>query len=86
NKEFAEKVFNQIKEKDIRVELDDRSESIGKKVRDAQLEKIPLTITIGDKEQENKTLAIRTLDGKVKFGVKIDEFIKEISEKMKEKK
>src|SRR3989344_2959775 len=86
NKEFAEEVFNKLKENNIRVELDERSESIGKKVREAQLEKINYSITIGDKEQEKKTLAIRTLDGKVQFNVKLDKFIKEILEEIKERR
>ncbi|MBI2499744.1 threonine--tRNA ligase [Candidatus Woesearchaeota archaeon] len=86
NEKFAGDVLKKLRDNNIRVELDDRSESIGKKVRDAQLEKIPLTITIGDKEQENKTLAIRTLDGKVKFGVKVEEFINDLLTEIKEKK
>ena len=86
NKEFAEEVFKKLKENNIRAELDDRPESIGKKVRDSQLEKIPLTITIGDKEQENKTLAIRTLDGKVQFGIKVDKFITDLLKEIKERR
>ncbi len=83
NLEFAEEVLKKLKENSIRSEIDDRKESIPKKVRDAQLEKVPLIITIGDKEVESKKLAIRTLDGKVKFGVSIEEFIKESLEKIK---
>ncbi len=86
NKEFALEVYNNLKYNNIRVELDDRSESIGKKVRDSQLEKINYSITIGDKEQENNTLAIRTLDGKVQFGVKLDQFINNILDEIKEKR
>lgn len=83
NKEYAEEIYNKLFKSGIRVEIDDRSESIPKKVRDAQLQRIPIIITIGDKETENKTLAIRTLDGKVKFGVKIDELLARISENIK---
>jgi threonyl-tRNA synthetase len=68
------------------VEIDDRGETIGKKVRDAQLEKVPYMITIGDKEQENKTLAIRTRKGQVQFGVKIADFIAKILDEVHEKR
>ncbi len=77
NEAFAKKVYEELKEKGIRTQLDDRAESIGKKVREAQLMKINYMITIGDKEEQNKTLAIRTLDGKVQFNIKREEFIEE---------
>jgi len=86
NKKFANEVKNTLIENEIRVELDDRTESIPKKVRDAQEDKIPLAITIGDKEDKNKTLAIRTLDGKVKFGVKVNDFIRNLLKEIKERK
>jgi threonyl-tRNA synthetase len=50
-------------------------ESIPKKVRDAQLSQIPLMLTVGKKEIENNTVAVRTLDGQVKFGVKAEDLI-----------
>ena len=49
----------------LRTEVDSRTESLNKKVRDAQLENIPLILTIGDKEKKSKTLSVRTLDGNV---------------------
>ncbi len=85
NKKFAEKVYNELKENNIRVELDDSSSTIDKKIRESQLENINYMVTIGDKETQNKTLAVRTLNGKVKFGVSLDKFtnsrLKEIEEK-----
>ena len=80
--ELAEK----MREKGIRVEVDDRSESTSKKVHDAQVQRIPLIVNIGDKEIEQKTLAVRTLDGKVKFGVKVDEFIDAVSKNIAERR
>ena len=76
--EYAEEVLDKLKEEGVRVEFDSRTESVGKKVRDAQLDKIPLILTVGEKEQNNKTVALRTLDGKVEFGVKADALIKRI--------
>jgi len=69
----------------LRVEVDERTESTPKKVRDAQLMNIPLMITVGDKEIENHTLAVRTLDGKVKFGVVKEAFIQKIVDLVKNK-
>jgi threonyl-tRNA synthetase len=86
NKKFAKEVKGKLEQNDIRVELDSRVESISKKVRDAQTIKINYMITIGDKEQKTKTLAIRTRDGKVKFGVKVDKFVKDLLEEIKSKK
>lgn len=83
---FAEEILEELKKSDIRAELDSRTETIPKKVRDAQVEHIPLMVTIGDKEVDNKTLAVRTLDGKVKFGVKIQEFIDLVTSDIKQRK
>jgi len=59
----------------LRVELDDRAESLNKKVREAQLRQIPLILTIGAKEQAAGTLSVRTLDGKVRYGVTRETFL-----------
>lgn len=83
---FAKEIKAEMEKEGIRVELDDRSETIGKKVRDNQLNKVNFMVTIGDKEVENKTLAIRTRDGKVTFGVKPEVFIKELLEEIKERR
>jgi len=83
NLKFAKEVYDKLRDNNIRVELDNRNESISKKVRDAQVSRIPLAVTIGDKESDNKTLAVRNLDGNVKFGVKVDDFLKDISDKIK---
>lgn len=69
----------------LRVDVDNRTESTPKKVRDAQVQKIPLMITIGDKEIETNTLAIRNLDGKVKFGLSKNEFLNKLLLNIKER-
>ncbi|MEK6907046.1 MAG: threonine--tRNA ligase, partial [Nanoarchaeota archaeon] len=85
NLKFSNEVVRKLKENNIRVEIDDRNESIPRKVRESQLRKIPYAITIGDKEVKNRTLAVRTLDGKVKFDVKLDSFIKNILKEIRDK-
>ena len=64
-----------LKNGGVRVEVDSRTESLNKKVREAQLNYIPLILTIGGKEKEAGTLAVRTLDGKVKYGVSHETFL-----------
>jgi len=86
NKKFADEVLNKLKEENLRAELDDRNETIGKKVRDAQSQKFNYILTIGDKEIKNKRLAIRTRDNKVEFDVKVEDFIKKIKKEEYERR
>jgi threonyl-tRNA synthetase len=83
---YAEKLAKELREAHVRVDLDIRNETIPKKVRDAQTARIPLMITIGEKEVANHTVAIRTADGKVQFGVKKDEFVKKLLSCIAEKR
>ncbi|MBF0260151.1 MAG: threonine--tRNA ligase, partial [Desulfamplus sp.] len=69
----------------IRCEVDTRTESLKKKVRDAQVNYTPLIITIGEKERESATLSVRTLDGNVKMGLAIDEFVKPVIKHIKDR-
>jgi threonyl-tRNA synthetase len=78
NVKFANEVKEKLEKNDIRVSVDSNANTLEYKIRDAQLQKIPFMITVGDKEEKNKTLAIRTRDGKVNFGVKVEDFIKQI--------
>lgn len=72
---------NSLKEElPFRVEIDSRAESINKKVRNAQLEKVPVMLIVGEKEIKNNSVSVRTLDGEVKFGIKKSVFIKRISD------
>ena len=83
NVKFASEVKDELLENKIRVDLDDRNESIPKKVREAQLRQINYAVTIGDKEQASKSLAIRTLNGKVKFNVKVNDFLNDLIKEIK---
>ena len=56
---YAEKMAERLKECGIRVEIDARDEKLGKKIRDAQIQKVPYMLVIGAKEAENGTLAVR---------------------------
>lgn len=72
---YSNKINDILKNGGVRVEVDSRTESLNKKVREAQLNYIPLILTIGAKEKEAGTLAVRTLDGKVKYGVSHETFL-----------
>lgn len=64
NINYCTRVFEDLLKAGIRVELDIRNEKLGLKVREAQLQKIPYMIVIGDKEEEQKTISPRTRSGK----------------------
>jgi threonyl-tRNA synthetase len=83
--EYAEKTRQQLFNAGVRVELDSRAESIPKKVREAQLQKIPYILVVGDKEMENKTVNIRTRDNVVHGESSLEEFISKIAGEIKDK-
>ncbi len=58
--DFAQKVAQMLKDRGVRVEVDYRNEKIGYKIREAQMEKIPYMLVIGDKEMENGAVAVRS--------------------------
>jgi len=58
--EYATKVAAELREAGVRVEIDERSESVGKKVRDAELGRFPYMLVVGDKEQEASVVAVRS--------------------------
>ncbi len=82
NVDYAEEVSNFLTRSQIRVERDFESGTMGSKIRNAQLQKVPYMLVIGQKEQESKTVAVRTRDGKVQYGVKLEEFLNELRKKV----
>ncbi len=76
--DHARNIKQQIETAGIRCEVDTRNETLKKKVRDAQLDYIPLIITLGDKEKESSTLSVRTLNGKVKMGLTMEAFTRPV--------
>ena len=57
--EYAEQIKKDLQKKDIRVEIDDRQEKIGRKIRDTELDKIPYMLIVGEKEMESQTIGVR---------------------------
>ena len=72
--EYAQGVYKKLKSMGIRCELDGRSEKIGYKIREAQLEKVPYMLVIGDKEAEAGTVAVRSRKEGDCGAVPLDEF------------
>jgi threonyl-tRNA synthetase len=83
---YAEQVQEQLKQAEIRGEVDDRNEKIGKKIRDTELAKVPLMLVIGEKEMTENKVAVRR-QGKGDLGVKsIEDFIAMVNEEVKSKR
>jgi threonyl-tRNA synthetase len=85
-KEYAEEVYFALREKGIRVELDVRNEKVGYKIREAQLNKIPYMLVLGDKEMGNNTLAVRSRKEGDVGEVAFDTFVQMILEEVRTKK
>jgi threonyl-tRNA synthetase len=85
-KSYAEEVNAELARSGLRTHVDSRTESLNKKVREAQLNNIPLILTIGKKEQAARTLSVRTLDGHVKMDVTQAEFLKVTSAHIADRK
>ncbi|NNG01776.1 MAG: threonine--tRNA ligase [Desulfobacteraceae bacterium] len=83
---FAEKVKSDLEAIGLRCEVDDRTESLNRKVREAQLHNIPLILTCGEKEKAAGTYSVRTLDGKVRMGVDRDAFLSTVTTHVSERK
>ncbi|MCB0327385.1 MAG: threonine--tRNA ligase [Bdellovibrionales bacterium] len=81
--DYAKEVQGQLIEQGFRVELDDRSEKLGYKVREAQLEKIPYVLVIGAQEQEAQELAIRKRGGEKLPNMKLGAFIEQALSEVK---
>lgn len=81
--DYAKKVEEVLQEKCIRVSVDDRSEKIGYKIREAQLQKVPYMLIIGDKEIEANAVGVRSrTDGDI-GQMKLDEFVDKIVDEVK---
>jgi threonyl-tRNA synthetase len=83
--EYAQNLSVLLKNADIRVEVDDRNEKIGKKIRDTELARVPYMLVVGEKEMNESKVAVRR-QGKGDLGVRgIDEFIAEVRKEIIER-
>lgn len=83
--DYAKDVLQKLKIQDIRAEIDDRNEKIGKKIRDTELLKVPYMLVVGEKEAAEGKVSVRR-QGKGDAGAKnVDEFLLEVSAEIKER-
>ncbi len=81
--EYCKELNEKLLDEGIRVKFDDRNEKVGYKIREAQMEKIPYMLIVGDKEVENGEVSVRSRkDGNNGEVVKVEEFIKKIKEEI----
>ena len=84
-KEIKKFVKQELQKAGIRVELDDRNEKIGYKIREAQIQKVPYMLVIGDKEVENKAVGVRSRkDGDI-GQMRFEEFKQKLQEEIENK-
>jgi threonyl-tRNA synthetase len=82
---YAVGVTEALRVAGLRAELDDRSESVGKRIRDGQLQKVPYLLVVGDREEGARAVSVRAR-GAEKGGVPIEEFVTELSEEVAERR
>jgi threonyl-tRNA synthetase len=81
---YAKKVFSLLENHEIRTQIDNRNETIGKKIRDAELQKVPFMLIVGEEEEKNNTISVRRhgQEGKGNISVSIEDFAKMIEEEI----
>ncbi len=83
--EYSNEVFKLLEEKGIRVELDDREEKLGYRIREAQMKKIPYQLVLGDKERDERTVTYRQYGEQKATTVSLDAFVEMILKQIEEK-
>ena len=83
---FAREVAALLVREDVRVHVDGRSESLNKKIREAQLDYVPYILVVGDKEVDAGSVNVRTRDNEVHGTVVVDEFVKQVVSEIADKK
>ena len=83
--EYAEDVVAKLKAQGVRAEVDLRNQKIGYKIREAQGQKIPYMLVVGDKEVENGTVSVRTRSGGDKGSISLDEFAETITKQIRDR-
>ena len=86
HKDFADKVSLKLGDSKIRFELDDSDETLGKKIRQWKMEKVPYAIIIGDEEVKSKEVKLESRDGKKAVALSIEKLIDLLSKEIIEKK
>jgi threonyl-tRNA synthetase len=72
---YATKIANQLKENNLRVDIDDSDDSFSKKIRNAELMKIPYIIIVGEKEKSDNSVSVRVYKTKEQLTMSLEDFI-----------
>lgn len=80
---YANKIYKEMQDIGVRVELNEANESLGKRIREAETKKTPYICVIGEKEVESGTVSVRARGGKDLGAIKSDEFISKLQEEIK---
>ena len=83
--EYANKIYELLKDNNIRVELDDRDEKLSYKMRKSQTKKVPITLILGDNEKDNNTISYRLFGSRETTTLSVDEFIHLMKESIEKK-
>ena len=83
---YAHKIVDALAEKDVRVELDDRAEKLGYRMREGQIQKVPYLLVIGFNEQENETVSYRLHGEQKSTTVSKEEFVEMLKNDIATKK
>lgn len=81
-RDYAQKITDQLEAAGIRVEIDTRNEKIGYKIREAQLQKIPYMLVVGEKEQQNGTVSVRGRKAGDLGSMTLEAFLKKAKEEI----
>ena len=84
--DYARNLQDELKSQGVRVEIDDRNEKMGYKIREAQMQKIPYQIVVGDKEVENNQVNVRQYGSQDQQTLERDEFIWNLVDEIRLKK
>ena len=81
---YAEKVLNLLENNEIRALVDNRNETVGKKIREAEMQKFPYIIVVGEQEENNNTITVRQHGGEDLGTISVNDFSEMIDKKIKE--
>ena len=83
--EYAGAVARELDEAEMRVEIDDRNERMNAKIRDAQLQKVPYMLVVGDKEAEANTVNVRLRNGENLGALPVADLLRRMEEEIKKR-
>ncbi len=83
--DYAKSVEAELLSKDVRVEIDERAEKVGYKIREAVMQKTPYVIVVGEKDQADKTVTVRKRKQEEQVAMKLDEFVSQIKSEIDNK-